>query len=103
MHKGGLIIMISIVISSNTGVNMCIISGDPHYKTFDGKLLHFQGECKYNLASRADANNGLPDFSMIGKNEKRPGNDDVTYLSYLQVNYMGYVIKLMRDGVANVR
>jgi hypothetical protein len=86
----------------NSEVNMCIISGDPHYKTFDGKQIHYQGECLYNLVSRVDANNGLPDFSILGKHEKRPGNQNVTYLRYLQVNYLSYVIKLKREGVVTV-
>ncbi|KAK2154968.1 hypothetical protein LSH36_252g01036 [Paralvinella palmiformis] len=83
-------------------INMCIISGDPHYKTIDGKQIHFQGLCKYNLVSRRSASSGLPDFSVLGKNEKRKGNDRVSYPSYFEVHYMNYTIKLKKQGIVTV-
>ena len=81
---------------------MCIISGDPHYKTIDGKQIHFQGACKYNLLSRSEANNGIPDFKIFGRNQRRGYNKKVAYPDYFEIHYLSYVIKLKRDGAVTV-
>ncbi|KAK2155929.1 hypothetical protein LSH36_226g00004 [Paralvinella palmiformis] len=83
-------------------IKMCIISGDPHYKTIDGKQIHFQGACKYNLLSRSEANNGIPDFKIFGRNQRRGDNKNVAYPDYFEIHYLSYVIKLKRDSAVTV-
>ena len=83
----------------------CLASGDPHYVTFNKNNIHFQGVCKYNLAS-STANHvkggGIPDFRILTKNERRGGNDVVTYVRYVELLVYGHTVRLDRDNIVYV-
>ncbi|KAG2468426.1 FCGBP protein, partial [Polypterus senegalus] len=72
----------------------CYVSGDPHYMSFDQRMLSFMGTCTYTLA-RSCKNNTGPWFSIEGKNEER-GMMGVSYLRKLYITVNGITITLMK-------
>ncbi|KAK6478052.1 zonadhesin-like [Huso huso] len=78
-----------------TGSASCVISGDPHYMSFDGRLLSFMGTCTYTHCLTPPSLPG-PWFSVEGKNEER-GVQGASYLRKLYITVGGASITLMKS------
>ncbi|XP_036905133.1 kielin/chordin-like protein [Sturnira hondurensis] len=75
----------------------CMAFGDPHYRTFDGRLLHFQGSCSYVLAK--DCRGG--DFSVHVTNSDR-GRSRVAWTQEVAVLLGEVVVRLLQGGAVTV-
>uniref|UniRef100_G3TCX1 Kielin cysteine rich BMP regulator n=1 Tax=Loxodonta africana TaxID=9785 RepID=G3TCX1_LOXAF len=75
----------------------CLAFGDPHYRTFDGRLLHFQGGCSYVLAK--DCRGG--DFSVHVTNDDR-GRSGVAWTQEVAVLLGGVAVRLLQGGAVTV-
>ncbi|XP_068507212.1 kielin/chordin-like protein isoform X1 [Syngnathus scovelli] len=75
----------------------CIAFGDPHYRTFDGRMLHFQGACTYVLAQ--DCQGG--DFSIHVTNDDR-GRQGVSWTKEVTVFIGDVTVRLLQDWLVKV-
>ncbi|KAI7802308.1 kielin/chordin-like protein isoform X1 [Triplophysa rosa] len=75
----------------------CIVFGDPHYLTFDGKMVNFQGSCTYVLAK--DCEGG--EFSVHVSNDDR-GRKGVSWTKEVTVYVGDVVVQLFQDWVVKV-
>ena len=76
------------------------MSGDPHYYTYDGEDIHYQGApCQYDLSSGTCG--GVP-FEVHAGNEFRSSRTHVSWLKYIEITYKGHTIRIERNRVIKV-
>ncbi|CAI9720129.1 Hypothetical predicted protein [Octopus vulgaris] len=75
-----------------TSLCQCRAVGDPHYRTFDGQMIHFMGSCKYTLASTINGTR-LSNFNVEVKNEHR-GYKRVSYTRLVDIKINGVTLRL---------
>uniref|UniRef100_A0A3B5N165 Kielin cysteine rich BMP regulator n=1 Tax=Xiphophorus couchianus TaxID=32473 RepID=A0A3B5N165_9TELE len=75
----------------------CIAFGDPHYRTFDGRMFHFQGTCTYILTKDCKDE----DFSVHVTNDDR-GRKGVSWTKEVTVFIRDVAVQLLQEFVVKV-
>ncbi|KAM4735256.1 IgGFc-binding protein [Anableps anableps] len=75
---------------------LCTASGDPHYRTFDGRKYDFQGTCEYQLAELCSQQAGLVPFNVTVQNDNR-GSKAVSYTKTVKISIHGATLIISRE------
>lgn len=74
----------------------CTASGDPHYRTFDGRKFDFQGTCVYQLVGLCSEQAGLVPFKVTVHNDHR-GSKAVSYTKTVKFSIYDITIMISKE------
>ena len=99
----GIVLLCSKKKSNNKSIDDIFLtdgytSGDPHYKTFDGKHYNFMGKCEYIFAKDCSEDHA---FEVLQQNEAC-GSRRVSCTKSLRVLVQGIEVKMERRGIVYV-
>lgn len=78
-----------------TGYGRLVVSGDPHYVTFDGRAFDLLGSCTYVLARVCKPEPRLANFSVLLEHDVG-GRGNVALMKKVVISIHGYTISMER-------
>ena len=80
----------------------CWALGNTNYRTFDGYLYNFIGNCTYVMAKNCDVDGTHPAFEVDAKNVNIP-NSNLTGVGMVTISVYGTTIDIVQNEFGLVR